>query len=72
MVIIASHVIDRKPKLPKSSPLPWNTRTWAPPSLERRCLHVIPTAVQTTGHQEVTIEEANLIGGEAEAHPRNP
>lgn len=37
MVIIASHVIDRKPKHLKSSPLPWNTRSRAPPSLERRC-----------------------------------
>lgn len=35
-------------------------------------LHVIPTAVQTTEHQDVTMEKANLVDGEADAHPRNP
>ena len=51
------------------------------PGLERRpsiwsltdALRVIPTAVQTTEHGDVvTMEEANLIDGEAESHPRNP
>ncbi|KAK2088020.1 hypothetical protein P7K49_033927 [Saguinus oedipus] len=35
-------------------------------------LHVIPTAVQPTEHQEVVaVEEGNLIEGEAEADTRN-
>lgn len=34
---------------------------------------MIPTAMQATQHQDVaTVEEASLIEGETEAHPRNP